>query len=703
MTGGFGALRLATLALVALLLGPGQVSAQPAVAEVWPSTAKRHADGRVEYGYDLSSVKARKVTLEVSPDADEAKLAAFLKALPARAQVVVNPRRAKVRLHAAGELESAPLSSSFARSSDGTFVQGGIGAAARAKGVPAYHPDAPHPLVSADLLLWYHGRTEDSVLAALHLGLHRGTADAPLGREAFLNRLVAKAHERSVDLQGDAKDGALLLVARLGGALEATGARGSRPWRGDAALSEAVAAEAAALTRPAPRFPVAPWRQWSSALGALTPVDRALQWPFDRTREGAACVLTFLVLLEEDPELGRAYAAHRALRDALFGAPEHEPLDAYRKALGDGGAKKALDDMSSFLARLPRELAEAKHTPPLFAAPSTPFTRFLARLEGPEQLYGVEELTVAVQDARVGFDAPAGWPSAREAFARALLTAGSADAPEATSDYRARLARTFGAQLGAHAEVTGGETWTQGMATADSAPDGEGTPFRVRLMTPPHLEVEPLPDLYAALGASWARLSQTLKDFPKAAKLRGLGPDGRPRPQTLAQEASRMQARFRGLELVARASLGEVPAAAPVDARALREARSWLGRWRTQPELRQDARHLLPVGEAVDPGTFQHAGVLGIGRREVEARFALPPEVKVLSAADAGVFVTGVNAPQRYQAQVLATGAVTVPRAEPLAPQQLRQLADREETRDAIEAALPGALVRTLRPVDDAP
>ena len=73
-----------------------QVRAQPAVAEVWPSRVKQLPDGRLEYSYDLSKVKARKVTLEVSPEADDAAVSAFLKSLPARAQVVVDAKKATV-------------------------------------------------------------------------------------------------------------------------------------------------------------------------------------------------------------------------------------------------------------------------------------------------------------------------------------------------------------------------------------------------------------------------------------------------------------------------------------------------------------------------------------------------------------------------------------------------------------------------------
>ncbi len=220
----------------------------------------------------------------------------------------------------------------------------------------------------------------------------------------------------------------------------------------------------------------------------------------------------------------------------------------------------------------------------------------------------------------------------------------------------------------------------------------------VRLMVPPHLELEPLPDVYEEIARGWLRLAEAAREQGRAAQLRGLTSTGGQRPVGLAADAQRMGTLFSGLAIVARVALGEEAPASDADRKRMREAVQFLARWRTQPDFRADVRYLLPVGESLEPGVYVHAGILGIGRRELEVRFELPPEV-ALSAPRGGevsMFEADSRAVQRYQLPVLATGSVTVGRVEPLEPAALRAVADREKKRDAIEAALPGTLVRTL-------
>jgi hypothetical protein len=680
----------ALLALLLPVLGHG------AAADLWPSGVKRLEDGRVEYAYDLRPLKAGKVVLDLGPDEDAA--AAFLRALPDSAQVVVNARGARTRLHAPGGLERAPLSASFSGVSPGPFLPSGPGEKPRAKDVPRLHPDAPHVLPSVELLLWHHRRMQDAAWAALQLNAHQGGPGVPMGRAALLQRVLVHSLQRSAAMQGDAREGARRLAARLAGAVEATSVPGPRPWRSDAELWARVQDEARWLAEPRPQFPAQPWVQWSAALGQLPTWDRAVEQPLENTREGAAAHLTFLAILERDPALQKAYDAQRRLRDALFGAPQTAHLEAYRQALGERTAQDALEDMSPFLGRLPREVAEGATTAPLFVSRHTPITRFLAQLQGPEQLHAQEELAVALLDERVSFPAgpEASWAQVKDAWTRPLLAADADPRLSVTSDYRTRLSRGFAALLGGHGEVQGGESWVVG---GEGAADAGAAALRIRLMVPPHLELEPLPAVYAEAAAGWGRLAATLEAQGALRRVRGVGPGGA-RALALHAEALKMQALFGGLALAARVALGEEAPVSDAERRALREARTFLDGWRAHPDLRSDARSFLPVSAALGPDTFVHSGVLGVGRRELEARFEQPPEVEI-RARSPEAFVADTRAVQRYQAPVLATGAVTVPRGSPLPPAELRAVANRERTRDAIEAALPGALVRSPRQVDD--
>ncbi len=704
-----------TLSALIAVTAASSAHASAPVTDVWPSKVRRLEDGGLEYTYDLKPVKSRKVTLDFGPDAEEADAAKFLRSLPDSVTARVELGKSRLRFHAAGGLEDAPLAPSFAQSSQGVFAAPGVGARGRDVKVPALHPDAPHPLPSADLLLWHHRQAQDGAWAALLLAAHDGNVGVSMNRRTFLQRVLEQSLHRAATLQGDSRDGARRLAARLAGVMEATGAPGARPWRSDPELWTKVQEEAQLLARAEPRFPSTPWLQWRDSMRNLPPFDRAVQRPFENTRIGAAAVLTFLAILERDGELQTAWAEHRRLRDRLFGQPTSELIAWYRGALGDGTADAALEDLSPFLARMPRELVESEVTAPLIAKPHTPLTRFLAALEGPEQLHGVEELTVALQDGRVRFDAGADkpWWQAKDAWAQALVAATEDERLGSTPDYRQRLARTMQALLGAHDEIRGGESWLEDDAQAQGQPrttvqrastnTEPRNGFRIRLMVPPHLELEPLPEVYAEIARGWQRLAAAAKEQGRAASLKGLAPNGGQRSLTIAAEAQRMGALFSGLAIVARVALGEEAPANDADRKLMREATTFLARWRTMPELRADARYLLPVGEAMDPGTFVHSGVLGIGRRELEVRFETAPQVELKSAGRAidldAVFELHARAVQRYQLPVLATGAVTVGRVEPLESKVLREVADREKKRDAIEAALPGTLVRSLQQV----
>lgn len=670
--------------------------AHASAAVVWPSKVRRLEDGKLEYVYDLRPLKAPGAVIDLGADADDAAVSAFKKALPNETKVVVTPSTAKLRVHAAGGNEAAPLASSFAKVATGAFVPGPWDSRPRQQGVPALHPDTPKLLPSADLLLWRQQIMQDEVEAGFLDVLQNGGGGLKQGRGAVFAKILERALERSRSTGGDAQLGARRLAARLSAVAAAGTGRLPKALTSDPELSRRANAELAELTRPQPRFPPQPMFTWSKRLSEAHDWDLGLSRPFGTDREGVAAVLTLLTILEEDAALSKSFEALRAHRDRVFAKPAHDRMEDFRAALLEAGAAASLDRMNEYFVRLGFEALQEKKGAPPFAAAQTPVQRFIAGLGGAEQLHAIDELTLAVQDGRVSLSAEPseGWAAGRDAWRRELLR------PEAlgmgqlrpTGEYKDRLTRTFQALYGLDAEVNAED------AERAVSEVGDG---RVRLMVPPHLEVEPLADAYQGAAASWSRLAQQIAAAPKLSQVRGLMPDGRPRATTVAKDAAAQEKLMRGLALVATSALGKGLPATGADRALHAAALKFLATWRTDGELSRDARYLLPVGEALDPGAIVHSGVFGVGRRELEVSFEGAPEV-VVQTAHTGLFEADTTAAQRYQVPVIVTGSVTVARTAPMEQPAFRALCDKAgRTRDAIGSALPGALVRTLEPVSE--
>ncbi len=669
-----------------------------AAVEVWPSRARTLEDGRVEYLYDLRPLKAGKVQFDPGPDADQAAVAAFLESLPNETRVMSRPEKATLVIDAPGGLEGAPYATSFSRVVAGPFVPASqFDRREDPDGLPALHPGAPKLLPSADLLLWKNDVVQDGVLAGIALATDAGERAVPLGRKALVERLLTAALARYQSSTGTVKDGARRLAVRLGGVLGASTGRIPDALLAIPDLRDEAAEASGNLTRPEPRFPPSPRSYWSPALTAAAIRERALGQPLGTDRQGHAAALTLLAILDADPKLKAAWDAQRDLRDRLLGKPQLERVDDYRAAAKEEGVAAALDDLSGFLARL-SSLEEGQGAAIMSRAES-PVSRFVDQLHGPEQLQAIDELTLAVQDGRYSLAGPEdeGWAAGRHRWAAFLLRPAAGDAARVfpTGAWRDRLVRTFQALFGLHAEVDSGQADDPTEVVSSHA-------FKVRLKVPPHLELEPLPEAYAEAALAWTRLDAALKDHRAAAKITGVRPNGARRPQSIAKDAHDLARLYRGLALLSRVSLGEDAARSDADQALVKHARRFLSGWRKDDDLGQDVRYLLPASPTEEDGLILHSGAFGVSRREIEVRFERPPELEIRTSRSeqAQLFIADAEAFQRYQVPVLATGAVQVRRTAPLDIEEFRRICDRAgRTREAIEAALPGAMVRSLQSV----
>ncbi len=689
--------------LVALLAAVGVVApvgAAPviAVGEAWPSKVSRVGD-RVEYTYDLAELKAGQGAPDVVAEHGAEIVSAFLKALPREAKVIARLGAASITLSAEPELERAALTPSFAATPSTPL------AARSAFEAPAAQGQPPKVLPSVDLALWKARAVEDGALMAVELAAEAGKLGLPMGRHELWQKVFDKAIARAASEQGDPREGALTLAARLGAAhcLDVQNLPAHLKVPPD--LAKRVAADVEALRAAGVRLiPQGPWL-WTSELRCLYLRDRVLAEPLPLSRGGTAAMLTLLAIFDGDPKLAKGYEALAGLRAALYGVPAEDLWPKYRAAAEGEGLEGSLEDLGGFLGRLASQgIAPDAPRPPLAPDADSPIKRFLAGLTGSERSNAMDELALGLQDGRVLLRPTEKDPwdlfraAARVPLLRPETDGGLKGALVVDAAYRARLVATFLALRGAHHEG-------RDEARPEEGPEESGHPsLRVRLRVPPVLEIEPLPAAYGQAVTSLKRLEAVLGATPKALALSGVSPDGGRRPGTLRTEIAQTRAWLRGLELIATGSAGAgaKAEAAGEDGAAIAAAKRLLAGWRSDADLARDARGLESAVSTAG-GAVSYSGVFGIGRRELQVGFARPPEMQVVGhSGDSSPFVADASAPRKYLVPVLVTGSAVPARGSPgparwgdlAAPDhaRFRALCDREKRqRDAIEAALPDA------------
>jgi hypothetical protein len=646
-----------------LSLTVAAVLAAAPLAEVWPYEAKRLPDGVVEYAFDLTAVKASGGTVDAREEHGAEAVAAFLKGLPRTVKLRVAPG-AGLEVSAGRPLEAGRLATSFAGVSSGPM--GGDSALGKRAGAalrPPLDPDEPKLLLAAEAIAWQVRQLELGALAAAELDTER------LRRE-FWRAVQEQAQKRLRETQGDQQEGALALVARLvaaGACLDAN--RVPAAVRGDKDLGPAVTAEIERLAAdPESLFAPAPWN-WTDELRCISVRSRALAQPFPASRAGTAAVLLYFELLARDPRLAAGLERLRVRHAAVLGVSDESALHLWRARAKPGESLDALGDFIESLA------LDARTPPGLMPQPRTPFSRFLGELKGAERRGALDELATAVQDGRVapGQDS---WPAAREGHLAALLATDPTPGVRLDADWRERLRATFEALLGASAEVRAG----QGAPERD---DRERTQLRILLRVPPVLEVEPVALVYARQAESLARLVEVLQ----AERLTGLSlvqPDGSRGANVLASARTWLQ-RLAGL-----AALAD-PARA--SSREAVEGRRFVASWRGDASFARDVREADAAPVSL-PGERQHAGIVGVGRRELAVAFAGLPAFRPLEPAQMQG-LEPVPGEQRYIVPALVTvGASAEPSRRPLDRRAWRSLVD-THGRDPVQ--VEGAFSEALR------
>ncbi len=636
------------------------------MADVSPFAVKRLADGSLEYAYDLTTVKAAGGSADAIAAHGEEKVKAFIKGLPRSMKLVVAPG-APLELTSGRALESGRLTTSFATISDGPMasdnpLSGKSGARLRAPLDPA----EPHLLLSAEAIAWQVRQIELSALAAEEV-------DTETLRRELWGKVLDRALLRHQQGQGDAREGALALVARLSAAtacLDKT--KVSAAVRADGDATVAVDAEISRLSdSPDALLAPVPW-SWNPQLQCAWVRNRAMSQSFDRSRGGTAAVLLFLDLLAKDPKLATLWDRVRSRRDRFLGAPESEPILLWReKAAGKAG--EAVDTLNEFIEALPMD---ARLPPPLVAAPVTPFGKFLSELSGAERRAAFAELANAVQDGRV-VTTSSTWPAARDACLAALCQPEGNQSLRFDGAWTDRLQGAFVALLGSNAEH-------RGDSQAPEREEGERSELKVRLLVPPTLEVEPVPALFARGAQSLEKLVEALA-AEQLNGLQGLGADGQ-RAGPLLATAKTWIPRLKGLAALANPEVHT--------AKELAAGRQLASAWRSEPAFSREVREASASPVAM-PGERQHAAIVGVSRRELTVTFAKAPKMTAAVGTSAEPFVFAPSE-QRYIVPVLVTvGAAGSATKRPIDLRALKALVD-GVGRDAAQAE--GVFAEALKP-----
>jgi hypothetical protein len=647
---------ICVIPLFAWLCSSASVAAPLYAGEVWPSKVSVQTDGSLEYVYDLRGLKVSTLPPDVQAEAGEEAAKAFLKGLPNTVRLVADPSTAALSVSAPGELEHSAPVASFAASPSGAWTPPSeFEKPAHTAKLPALHHDTPKVLPSVDMLLWKSRQVEDGVLAAVLSASERGALGLPMGRRAFWNAVLASTVRRYHSVEGDARDGAVALAARVGAALRASEGQLPGVLSETAVLAEAAEHEAVPVRSTDLNPGLVAAYNFTSDIGDLDNSESVLGRPMADSRPGLAGALVFLSTLEKDARLAKSYSALRGLRDDFLGPAPDDVLDVYKSAASEGVAK-ALDGMGDFLPQVEAKRADWNQ-PRLFAPPQTPIRGFLGSLEGAERGNALDELAAALQDGRVAPDAaPKGsWAILREASLVPLFKPEEAYGGKLviSGSYRARLSGAFRALFRSgfdSGQDTGG----------DATSDEPGTPvLKVRLQVPPNVQVEPLPSLYGRLAVAYQRLAEALAAHGNAGGVQGLTQTGGRRPSTARAEAGELARLYRGLELVALRGAGPLPLGPDTPAeqrRALATAERFLSGWRNDFDL----------GRNVRGGASGDEAQLSVTRRQLDVSFDGTPKTQVVGFTDekTNPFVADTTASQGYLVPVLT---LAVPGALPTA------------------------------------
>ncbi len=594
------------------------------MAVVSPYALKHLPEGSIEYSYDLTAVKSAGGTADAIAAHGDEQVKAFLKGLPRTLKVTV-ASGTPLEVTAGRPVEPGKLTTAFATIGDGPMASDNpLANKGGARLRPAFDPDEPRLLLTAEAVAWQVRQIELTALAAEEV-------DTEVLRRDLWNRVFELALARHKASQGDQKEGALALLARVAAANACLDkSKVNAKARAEADVSAAIDAELITLTEsPDALVPPQPF-SWRPELACAWIRMRALAQPFERSRAGTTAVLTFLDLLQKEPKLAASWDQIRRRRDRFLGVPAIDAIVTW-KELTNGAAGERIEGLNDFIESMP---IIDRVPPPLVAWPETPFSKFLSELKGAERANAYAELATAVQDGRVVTPSTT-WPTAQDAALAPFCRQDKGKAVAFDGDWRERFQATFAALVGSAAEARGG------IGGVDPE-DAERSELSVRLRVPPALEVEPLSDAFAREAESLEKLVEALQG-EKLTGLSALGADGA-RGGPIVATAKTWIPRLKGLAALAHPD--------QQGAKEVAEGRRLATAWRAEPAFSKDVRETS--ASPVSMGAERlHAAIVGVGRRELAVSYQQPPKMELVGGALPGIELGPSE--QRYIVPALVT------------------------------------------------
>lgn len=385
------------------------------------------------------------------------------------------------------------------------------------------------------------------------------------------------------------------------------------------------------------------------------------------------------------PDLERVWRFHSFLRQELkpdIGASLRRAIAANRQLKSDYAS------LIEFFSRIsnppaagfPSLLARDGHyfLPPMATREDELFAKLFGKSGIPKDADLMQEFVKAIRSGAIDLTprTSSGWYDYQiHALETFLLAERGKESSKLllTKAYKQRMLEAFKTMVTKRRETHGVP------APAAAAPRPEPAP-----VVEPRLRIEPNPTFYLRTARSYAFIEgvlQTVLRMEDRQTLAGLREDG-PRELPLAQELAWIKALFYGLHLIACEDIGMAPdflageLPNPAEARAI--ATQYLAGWIRDRDLAADTRVCSAVAGA------RLWCTIGIKAIVLRSSYAIPPRGR--PAGSQADWVELKNHASRYL--LLADEFAEIPAPLPVSRKDLRELADREKTRDRIVAAL---------------
>lgn len=252
-------------------------------------------------------------------------------------------------------------------------------------------------------------------------------------------------------------------------------------------------------------------------------------------------------------------------------------------------------------------------------------------------------------------------------------------------EYKKRMLKAFASLLSKRRETHGlFDTFTLGaLVEGDSRP---------KKPLPPRLRVEPNPTYFLRMARSYAFLQALLESSVGRTRLNELRGhrEGRLREQPLGEELDWIKRFFYGLHLISCEDIGMRPSLLEGElrfpARATEAAAAWLASWKTDADLSQDSRVIVPIARDPGRGVARYWATLGVHAARLNVAYARAPRWATENGPD---WLPAETTEARWLilvdefAEVESSG-------KPPTRQEFRRIVDREGAKDKVVAALGG-------------